>query len=50
MLILSTAAAVFGDHPMVLATPINWGLLLQLGFTNSLSWALFMIPNLNFFA
>jgi len=33
----STAAAVLGDHPMVLASPIHWGLLLQLGFTSSLS-------------
>ena len=31
------AAAVFGDHPIVLASPILLGLLLQLGFTNNLS-------------
>jgi hypothetical protein len=35
---------------MVLASPNHWGLLLQLGFTNSFSQALFMMPNLNFFA
>jgi hypothetical protein len=36
-LIHSTTAAVIDDHPMVLASPIHWGLLLQIGFTNSLS-------------
>jgi hypothetical protein len=36
-LIYSTAAAVLGDHPTVLASPIIWGLLLKLVFTNSLS-------------
>ena len=42
----STATAVLGDHPMVLASPIHWGLSLQQGFTNSLSQALFMVPSL----
>jgi hypothetical protein len=45
-----TAAAIYGGHPMVLSSPILWGLLLQLGFTNSLLQALFMMPSLNFFA
>ena len=31
----STAAAVLGDHPMVLVSPICWGILLQVGFINS---------------
>jgi hypothetical protein len=35
----STVTAILGDHFMVLAMPIYYGLLLQLGFTNSLfSW------------
>ena len=38
-----TTAAVLGGHPIVLASPLLWGLLLQLGFTNSLSEALFML-------
>ncbi|KAK7827380.1 hypothetical protein U0070_026586 [Myodes glareolus] len=44
----STAAA--GDHSMVLASPKCWDLLLHLGctLTNSLSWALFVVPNLTF--
>jgi len=49
-LIHSIATAVLGDHPVVLASPINWGLRLQLGFTNSLSQALLMVPILNFLA
>lgn len=46
----STAAAAAGDHPVVLASPKCWGLLLQLGrtFTNSLSWTLFMVPSPTF--
>ena len=34
-LIFSTLAAVLGDHPMVLASPIHWGVPLQLGITNN---------------
>jgi hypothetical protein len=49
MLIHSTAAAVLGDHPMALASPIHCALPLQLSFTNSLSKALFMVPSLNSF-
>ena len=36
-MIHSSAAAVLGDHSMVLASPIHWGIRLQLGFTSSLS-------------
>jgi hypothetical protein len=45
-----TAAAALGDHLMALASPKHWSLLLQLGFTNNLSQALFMVPSLNSFA
>jgi hypothetical protein len=44
------SAAVLGDHPMVLASPTHCGLPLQLGFTNSLSEALFMVSSLNSFS
>ena len=37
MLIHSTSAAILGCYPMLLASPNLWSLLLQLGFTNSLS-------------
>jgi hypothetical protein len=42
----SKAAAVLGDHPMVLASPECWSHLMQPGctFTNSLFWALFGDP------
>jgi hypothetical protein len=36
-LIHSTALAVLGDHPIVLASLICWGLPLQAGFTSRLS-------------
>jgi hypothetical protein len=36
-LIHSNMAAVLGDYPMVLTSPIHWGIPFQLGFTNSLS-------------
>jgi len=36
-LIHSTATANQGGHPVVLSSAIHWGLLLQLGFTYSLS-------------
>jgi hypothetical protein len=39
-LIHSTMASVIGDHPMVQISPIHWGVLLQLCFTNSLSGSL----------
>ena len=39
----------FCDQPKILAYPIHWGLLLQLGFTNRLSYAFFMIPSFNSF-
>jgi hypothetical protein len=35
---------------LFLAPPIYWDLPLQLGFSNSLSWAVFMVPSLNSFA
>lgn len=40
----------FGGHPIVLAFPQLWGLLLELGctFTTGLSWALFMTQSLKF--
>lgn len=42
--------AVLGSCPTVPVSLNCWGLLLQLGctFTNGLSWALFMVPQLNF--
>jgi hypothetical protein len=43
-------AAVLGDHLMVLTSPIHRGVPLQLGFTNSLSEALFMALSLKYFA
>ena len=43
-------AAFLGDHPMVLTSPIHWGIPLKLGFTNSLSYPLFMVPTLKSFA
>jgi hypothetical protein len=46
----TVTAAVLGDHPMVLASPIHWGLLLQRGFTYRLSQALLMVPSLKSFA
>jgi hypothetical protein len=49
-LIHSTAAAILGDHPMVLASPLLGGLSLQLDFTKGLSEALFTVPSLRSFA
>lgn len=46
----SNVAAVPGGHPMVLTSPICWSLLMQLGFTNNLSEALFIVSSLSFFA
>ena len=46
----STAATILGGHLMVLASPQHCCLRLQLGFINSLSYALFMVPSLNLFA
>jgi hypothetical protein len=42
--------AVLDYYPMVLTSPIYWGIPLQLSFTNSLSWALFMVPSFKSFA
>jgi hypothetical protein len=49
MLIHSTTASLFNDHHMVL-TSIHCGLLLQLSFTNSFSWAFLMVLSLNSFS
>jgi hypothetical protein len=43
-------ADVLGDHPVVLTAPIPKGVPLKLGFINSLSMALFMVPSLKSFA
>ena len=45
-LIFSTLAAALSDHHMVLASPIHWDLQLQLGFSNNISQALFIVPNI----
>ena len=42
----STSAAVRPAHPMGLASSKCWVLLLQLGFTDSLIYAPFMVPSL----
>lgn len=46
---LHPMAAVVLGHPVVVPSPECWGLQLQLNwtFTNSLSWALFMVLSLN---
>jgi hypothetical protein len=45
-LIFSTLAAALSDHHMVLASPIHWDLQLQLGFSNNISQALFIVTSI----
>ena len=47
---LLTATAILTEHSIVMISPIQWGFLLQLDFTNNLSHAVFMVPFLNSFA
>ena len=46
----STAAGLLWGNPIVLGSPMFWGLVLQLGLINSLSEVLLMVLCPNFFA